>query len=60
VDLAHENETVQTALETLASDLANDFRGELALIDQRLGIQGVLEAAVLVGVIIARSSVLAR
>jgi len=52
-DLSRENKAVQTALETLQSDLASDFMAELALIDELLRIQGILEAALLVGLIIA-------
>jgi PAS domain S-box-containing protein len=52
-DLAHENESVQAALETLQNDLAGDFRAELALIDQLLRIEGRLETVLLVVVIIA-------
>jgi PAS domain S-box-containing protein len=52
-DLGHENKAVQTALETLQSDLASDFRAELALIDKLLRIQGIFETVLLVGVITA-------
>jgi len=53
VDLGHENKAVQAALETLQSDLASDFRAELALIDKLLRIQGIFETVLLVGVITA-------
>jgi PAS domain S-box-containing protein len=53
VDLGHENKAVQTALETLQSDLASDFRAELALIDKLLRIQGIFETVLLFGVITA-------
>jgi PAS domain S-box-containing protein len=53
VYLSHENEAIETALEALQSDLASDFRAELALIDRLLIVQGLLEAVVLVGVIVA-------
>jgi PAS domain S-box-containing protein len=52
-DLSRENKVVETALETLQSDLTSDFRAELALIDKLSSIQGILEAVVLVGVIVA-------
>src|SRR5208337_2029321 len=52
-DLGRENKAVQTALETLQSDLASDFRAELALIDKLLRIQGIFETVLLVGVITA-------
>jgi PAS domain S-box-containing protein len=52
-DLSRENKEVKTALDTLLSDLAGDFRNELALINKLLRIQGILEAAVLVCVIVA-------
>lgn len=52
-NLSHEHRAIQTALETLQSDLASDFRAELVLIDKLLRIQGMLEAALLVGVITA-------
>lgn len=52
-DLSRENTAVETALETLQSDLTSDFRAELALIDKLSSIQGILEAVVLVGVIVA-------
>jgi PAS domain S-box-containing protein len=52
-DLAHENKAVESALETLQSDLASDFKGQLALIDELLSLLGILEAVVLIGVIIA-------
>jgi len=51
--LSRENKTIETALEALRSDLAGDFRSELALIDRLLMIQGMLEVVVLVGVIVA-------
>ena len=51
--LSRENKAIETALETLQSDLAGDFRSELALIDRLLMIQGMLEAVVLVGLIVA-------
>jgi PAS domain S-box-containing protein len=51
--LSHENKALEAALETLRSDLASDFRAELALIDRLLLIQGMLEGVVLVGVIVA-------
>ena len=50
--LSHENIEIETALEALQSDLASDFRAELALIDRLLIIQGILEGVVLVGVIV--------
>src|ERR1035437_3469514 len=53
LDLGHENKAVQTALETLQSDLASDFTAELALIDKLLRIQGIFETVLLVGVITA-------
>jgi PAS domain S-box-containing protein len=52
-DLSHENRSVQTALETLQSDLANDFAAELALTGGLLKVQEILEAVVLVSVIVA-------
>jgi len=52
-NLGHENDGVQAALETLQSDLASDFRGELALIAKLSTIQAIFEAALLVVVIIA-------
>lgn len=52
-DLAHENESVQAALETLRSDLAGDFRAELALIDKLLKIEVIPETVLLVVVITA-------
>jgi PAS domain S-box-containing protein len=51
--LSHENNVLETALDALQSDLAGDFRSELALIDRLLMIQGMLQAVVLVGVIVA-------
>ena len=51
--LAHENKAIETALEALQSDLASDFKAELALIDRLLMVQGMLEGSVLVGVIVA-------
>jgi PAS domain S-box-containing protein len=51
--LSHENDAIATALEALQSDLAGDFRFELTLIDRLLLIQGMLEAVVLLGVIVA-------
>jgi PAS domain S-box-containing protein len=50
-DLSRENKAVQASLEMLQNDLASDFGAELALIDQLLWIQGMLEAALLVSVI---------
>ena len=52
-DLSRENKAIETELEALQSNLAGDFRAELALIDELLSIQGVLEAVVLVVVIVA-------
>jgi PAS domain S-box-containing protein len=52
-DLSRENTAVKTALDALLSDLAGDFRAELALINKLLRIQGILEAVVLGGVIVA-------
>jgi len=52
-ELTAETKEVQTALETLQSDLASDFKGELALIDELQRIQAILEAVVIVGVIVA-------
>jgi PAS domain S-box-containing protein len=52
-DLAHENKEIQTALETLQSDLESDFKAELALIGGRLRMQGVLAAVLLVSVMTA-------
>jgi PAS domain S-box-containing protein len=51
-DLGHENAGVQTALETLQSDLASDFRGELALIGKLSTIQAIFESVLFVVVII--------
>jgi PAS domain S-box-containing protein len=52
-DLSRENKAVKTALDALLSDLASDFRAELALVNKLLRIQGILEAVVLAGVIVA-------
>ena len=51
--LALENTEVQTALETLQSDLESDFKAELALIAVRLRMQGVSGAVLLASVITA-------
>jgi PAS domain S-box-containing protein len=51
--LSRENKEVKAALDTLLSDLASDFKAELALINKLLRIQGILEAVVLAGVIVA-------
>jgi PAS domain S-box-containing protein len=52
-NLSQENSVVQAALETLQSDLTNDFRAELALVNTLLRVQGILEALLLIGVIVA-------
>jgi PAS domain S-box-containing protein len=52
-DLAQENKQVQQELEALQSDLANDFRSELALIDKLVTAQAILESLLLVGVLTA-------
>ena len=52
-DLAQENKRVQQELEALQSDLANDFRSELALIDKLVTTQAILESLLLVGVLTA-------
>lgn len=52
-DLAQENKQVQQELEALQSDLANDFRSELALIDKLVTTQAILESLLLVGVLTA-------
>lgn len=52
-DLAQENKRVQQELEALQSDLANDFRSELALIDKLVTAQAILESLLLVGVLTA-------
>jgi PAS domain S-box-containing protein len=52
-DLAHENDSVRVALETLQGDLAGDFRAELALIDKLLRIEGRFETVLLIVVIAA-------
>jgi PAS domain S-box-containing protein len=52
-DLSHENKAVEAALEALRSDLAGDFRAELALVNKLLAIQEVFETAVFAGLIIA-------
>ena len=49
--LSRENKAVGAALETLNSDLASDFRAELALIGRLLIIQELLQVVVLFGVI---------
>jgi PAS domain S-box-containing protein len=51
--LSHEHKELETALDAMQSDLAGDFRSELALIDRLMMIQGMLEAAVLVSIIVA-------
>jgi len=52
-ELSHENKAIKTALETLDIDLTSDFRVELELINELSSIQGILEAVVLAGVIVA-------
>ena len=52
-ELAHENSEIGAELEMLDNGLSSDFRAELNLIDTLLGIQGILQAVVLVGVIVA-------
>jgi PAS domain S-box-containing protein len=52
-DLSHENKAVEAALEALRSDLAGDFRAELALVNELLVIQEVFETVVLLGLIVA-------
>jgi len=52
-DLSRENKAVNTALETLQSDLTSDFRAELDLVNELFGILAILEAVVLAGVIVA-------
>ena len=52
-DLSRENKAVDTALETLQSDLTSDFRAELDLSNELFGILAILEAVVLAGVIVA-------
>ncbi len=52
-DLSRENKAVQSALEALQSDLAGDFKAELALIDRLLIAQGILQGVVLACVIAA-------
>ncbi|MGD0799691.1 MAG: PAS domain S-box protein [Terracidiphilus sp.] len=52
-DLTRENQSVGRALDALQSDLAGDFRDDLALIDKLQMIQGMLQALVLGGVIFA-------
>jgi len=52
-DLSQENRAVKAALETLQSDLTNDFTAELALVNTLLRVQGILEVLLLVGVVVA-------
>jgi PAS domain S-box-containing protein len=52
-DLALEDKEVQTALETLESDLGGDFKAELALTGGLLRMQGILGTALLVSVMTA-------
>ncbi len=51
--LSHENKAVRAELEALQNDLAGDFRAELSLINKLLWIQGIFQAGVIVGVMIA-------
>jgi PAS domain S-box-containing protein len=51
--LSRENKAVENALETLQDGLTGDFRAELDLINKLSSVQGILEAVVLAGVIIA-------
>jgi PAS domain S-box-containing protein len=52
-DLALQDKEVQTALETLQSDLEGDFNAELALIGGLLRMQGILGTALLASVMTA-------
>jgi PAS domain S-box-containing protein len=52
-DLAAEDKQVQTALETLQSDLEGDFKAELALIGGLLRMQGILVTTLFVSVMTA-------
>jgi PAS domain S-box-containing protein len=52
-NLALEDKEVQTALETLQSDLESDFKAELALIGGLLRMQGILGTALLISVMTA-------
>jgi PAS domain S-box-containing protein len=52
-DLMRDTTELQSALEALQSDLANDFRAELDLIENLLEVQEVFETVLLVAVIIA-------
>jgi len=52
-DLALEDKEVQTALETLQSDLQGDFKAQLAVIGGLLKMQGILGTALLVSVMTA-------